>query len=324
MENSKEQELMKIVVTDAKTIADSESFFDPLKDLGELVIYQLTKPEEMVEHIGDADIVLCNKTHLGRENIGQCPNLKYIGLFATGYNNIDTEYARELGITVCNAGSYSTDAVAQHTFALILNHFNKIKEYDAFVKEGGWKKSDVFSPFIFSMSELAGKTIGIVGYGSIGKKVADIAKAFGMNVLAYNRSEKEAEAVEFVDFETLVSMSDVVTVHCPLNNQSEKIFNYNTFSKFKKDALFVNTARGGVMDEDDLYRALKDGVLGSAAIDVLTTEPMDKECPLCDAPNITLTPHVAWAPIETRERLLDIVCDNIAHFMEGTPVNVVN
>ena len=314
---------MKIVVTDAKTIASDISFFDHLRELGELVIYDMTKPEEMVDHIGDADIVLCNKTHLGTENLGQCRNLKYIGLFATGYNNIDIEYARELGITVCNAGSYSTDAVAQHTFALILNHFGKIKEYDRFVKDGGWKEAKVFSPFVYTMSELAGKTIGIVGYGAIGKKVAEIAKAFGMKVLAYNRSPKEEEGVLFVDFDTLVSTSDVVTVHCPLNDESQGLFDYDTFSKFKQGSLFVNTARGGVMNEADLARALNEGMI-YAAIDVLTTEPMDRENKLCDAKNITITPHVAWAPLETRERLLEIVCDNIACFMEGRPVIVVN
>lgn len=314
---------MKIVVTDAKTIASDISFFDPLRELGELVLYELTKPEEMVEHIGDADIVLCNKTHLGTENLGECRNLKYIGLFATGYNNIDIQYARELGITVCNAGSYSTDAVAQHTFALILDHFGKIKEYDRFVKDGGWKNSEVFSPFVYTMSEVSGKTIGIVGYGAIGKKVAQIAKAFGMKVMAYNRSPKEDEDVEFVDFDTLVTTADVVTVHCPLNPSSEKIFDYETFSKFKKGSLFVNTARGGIMDEAGLARALNEDMI-YAAVDVLTTEPMDKDNPLCDAKNITITPHVAWAPVETRERLLDIVCDNIACFMEGRPVNVVN
>lgn len=314
---------MKIVVTDAKTIASDISFFDPLRELGELVLYELTKPEEMVEHIGDADIVLCNKTHLGTENLGECRNLKYIGLFATGYNNIDIQYARELGITVCNAGSYSTDAVAQHTFALILDHFGKIKEYDRFVKDGGWKNSEVFSPFVYTMSEVSGKTVGIVGYGAIGKKVAQIAKAFDMKVIAYNRSPKEDEGVEFVDFDTLVSTADVVTVHCPLNESSEKIFDYGTFSKFKKGSLFVNTARGGIMDEAGLARALNEDMI-YAAVDVLTTEPMDKDNPLCDAKNITITPHVAWAPVETRERLLDIVCDNIACFMEGRPVNVVN
>lgn len=315
---------MKIVVTDAKTIADDISFFEPLKELGELVLYELTKPDELVQHIDDADIVLCNKTNLGREVISQCHNLKYIGLFATGYNNIDIEYARERDITVCNAGSYSTDAVAQHTFALILDHFGKIKEYDSFVKDGGWKNSDVFSPFIYRMRELAGKTIGIVGYGNIGRKVAKIAQAFDMNVVAYNRSKKEDEGVEFVDFDTLVSISDVVTVHCPLNSESEKLFNYDTFKSFKKDSFFVNTARGGVMNEYDLARALSEGMVGAAAIDVLTVEPMERDNPLCDAPNITITPHVAWAPVETKERLLDIVCDNIACFMEGAPINVVN
>ena len=315
---------MKIVVTDAKTIADNESFFEPLKELGELVLYQLTKPDELIERINDADIVLCNKTHLGRENLGKCENLKYIGLFATGYNNIDIEYARELDITVCNAGSYSTDAVAQHTFALILDHYSKVKEYDAFVKDGGWTRSEVFSPFIYRMNELSGKTIGIVGYGSIGKKVADIAKVFGMKVLAYNRSEKQDEGVTFVDFETLVSSSDIVSVHCPLNNESEKMFNYEIFSKFKQKNLFINTARGGIIDEMDLVRALREGIVNAAAIDALTIEPMEKNHPFLDAPNITITPHVAWAPVETRQRLLEIVCDNIACYMEGVPKNVVN
>ena len=315
---------MKIVITDAKTIADSEQFFEPLRELGELVIYQLTKPDELVERIDDADILLCNKTYIGKNIMGECKNLKYIGLFATGYNNIDIECARQLDITVCNAGSYSTDAVAQHTFALILNHFNKIKEYDTFVKDGGWTRAEVFSPFIYRMNELAGKTIGIVGYGNIGKKVADIAKVFGMKVLAYNRSNKQDEGVEFVDLDTLVSMSDVVSVHCPLNNDSDKMFNYDMFLKFKPDSLFINTARGGIMDERDLARALSEGIIGGAAVDALVMEPMQKGNPLLDAPNITITPHVAWAPIETRERLLDIVCDNIACYMEGTPKNVVS
>ncbi len=315
---------MKIVITDARTIASSHDFFAPLKDLGELVIYELTKPEELVEHIGDADIVLCNKTNLHQGILEQCPNLKYIGLFATGYNNIDIEYAREHGITVCNAGSYSTDAVAQHTFALILNHFNRIKEYDAFVKDGGWTRAEVFSPFIYDMSELAGKTIGIVGYGHIGQKVASIAKAFGMNVLAYNRSEKDDDGARFVDLDTLVETSDVVSVHCPLNEQSEGMFDYEMFSKCKTKCLFINTARGGIMKQEDLARALADGIIGAAAVDALVIEPMEEGNPLLTAPNITITPHVAWAPMETRERLLGIVCDNIASFMEGTPKNVVN
>lgn len=315
---------MKIVITDAKTIADDVSFFEPLKELGELVLYQLTKPEDMAMRIGDADIVLCNKTSIGKEILDKCQNLKYIGLFATGYNNIDIEYARQRDITVCNAGSYSTDAVAQHTFALILNHYNKIKDYDSFVKDGGWTRAEVFSPFIYRMNELTGRIIGIVGYGSIGKKVAHIARAFGMQVLAYNRSEKQDEGVTFVDFETLVSQSDIISVHCPLNNESEKMFNYEIFSKFKRNNLFINTARGGIMDERDLAQALREGIVNAAAVDALTVEPMEQGNPLLDAPNITITPHVAWAPVETRERLLEIVCDNIASYMEGAPKNVVN
>ncbi len=315
---------MKIVITDAKTIADSEQFFEPLRELGELVIYQLTKPEEIIERIDDADILLCNKTYIGREIMSKCRNLKYIGLFATGYNNIDIECAREHDITVCNAGSYSTDAVAQHTFALILNHFNKINQYDSFVKNGGWTRAEVFSPFIYDMNELSGKTIGIVGYGNIGKKVADIAKVFGMRVLAYNRSQKQDDGVEFVDLDMLVENSDVVSVHCPLNSESNKLFDYARFKKFKEKSLFINTARGCIMDERDLAQALCDGVIGAAAIDALVMEPMQEGNPLLDAPNVTITPHVAWAPIETRKRLLDIVCDNIACYMEGAPKNVVN
>ena len=315
---------MKIVITDAKTIASDHDFFSPLKDLGEVVVYELTKQEELVENIQDADIVLCNKTNLHRDILKECTNLKYIGLFATGYNNIDIEYARERDIVVCNAGSYSTEAVAQHTFALILNHFNKIKEYDHFVKDGGWTRAEVFSPFIYDMYELSGKTIGIVGYGHIGKKVAEIAKVFNMRVLAYNRSEKEDDAVEFVDLDTLVQMSDIVTVHSPLNEQSKGMFDYQTFMKFKKNALFINTARGGIMEQEDLARALHEGVISAAAVDALVIEPMEENNPLLTAPNITITPHIAWAPIETRERLLGIVCDNIASFMEGTPKNVVN
>ncbi len=317
-------EAMNIVVTDAKTISNDISYFDSLKEVGNLIIYQLSSEEELPERIKDADIIVCNKNKFNESNLKYAKNLKYIGLFATGYNNIDTDYCRENNIYVCNAGSYSSDAVAQHTFALLLNYYNKVSLYDRFVMEGGWKNSDVFSPFIYTMNELSGKTIGLVGYGNIAKKVAEIAKCFGMNVIAYTRSKRDNDIAKFVDFETLLKESDVLSIHCPLNESSDKLFNKEAFSKMKKTAYFINTARGGVMDEGALAEALNNEIIAGAAIDVLTVEPMSKECALFDAKNITITPHVAWAPIETRQRLMGIVCDNIKAFRNGMPQNVVN
>lgn len=315
---------MKIVVTDAKTISNNEEYFEPLKEFGELVIYPLSTEEEIKERIVDADIIVCNKNVFNAENLKYAKKLKYIGLFATGYNNIDVNYCGANGITVCNAGSYSTDAVAQHTFALILNHYNKISKYNQLVEEEGWIKSDVFSPFVYDMNELTGKTLGLVGYGNIARKVAKIANVFGMKVFAYRRNPEAEEGVEFVDFDTILKESDVVSVHCPLNEQSKGIFNKEAFAKMKETAYFVNTARGGVMDEGALAEALNNGVIAGAAIDVLTVEPMSADCKLFGAKNITFTPHVAWAPIETRERLLGIVCDNIRGFLKGEPQNVVS
>lgn len=315
---------IKIVVTDAKTIASDRDFFKPLEELGELVIYDLSTPEEIIERIEDCDAILCNKNVFNEENLKYAKNLKYIGLFATGYNNIDIEYAKKRNITVCNAGSYSTEAVAQHTFALMLNHFNKIRDYAEFCDEGGWQNSKVFSPFIYSMNELSRKTLGIVGIGNIGRQVAKLGNAFGMRVLAYARTPRQEENVKFVDLDTLYRESDVVTVHCPLNAQSSKMFNKETFMKFKKNSYFINTARGGVMDEDDLAWALNNDIIAGAAIDCLTVEPMSKDCALIGAKNLTLTPHVAWAMKETKERLLNIVCDNLRNYFDGKPTNVVN
>ncbi len=315
---------MKIVVTDAKTISNNEEYFEPLKEFGELKIFPLSTEEEIKERIVDADVIVCNKNVFNEENLKYAKNLKYIGLFATGYNNIDVNYCGANGITVCNAGSYSTDAVAQHTFALILNHFNKISKYNQLVAEEGWIKSDVFSPFVYEMNELTGKTLGLVGYGNIARKVAKIANVLGMKVLAYKRNPAPEKDVEFVDFDTIISQSDVISVHCPLNDDSKLMFNEEVFSRMKKTAYFVNTARGGVMDEFALAKALNNEVIAGAAIDVLTREPMVADCPLFNAKNITITPHVAWAPIETRDRLLGIVCDNIRAFMAGNPQNVVS
>ena len=315
---------MKIVLTDAQTVIDELVTADCLNEFGEVTAHGLLRYDEVAEAIADAEIVICNKTLLNSETLRLAKKLKYIGLFATGYNNIDIEYCRKNGITVCNAGSYSTNAVAQQTFALILEHYNKVAKYDQYVKDGKWKRSPTFSPFVYPLNELSGKTIGIVGLGTIGKEVAAIANAFHMNVFAYNRSRRDVPNVEQVSFERLLEESDIITVHCPLNPDSEDLFNKETFMKMKQGALFVNTARGGVMVEQDLYDALECGHLGGACIDVLRVEPMEEECILTQAKNCIITPHVAWAPLETRLRLMDIVADNIRCFLNGTPKNVVS
>lgn len=315
---------MKIVLTDCKTITKDDLDLSVFDKIGQTVYYDLTPPEKLAERVADADAIICNKTVISAEIMEKAKNLKYIGLFATGYNNIDVEEAAKRGITVCNAGSYSTQAVAQHTFAFILNHYNKVAKYGKFVDDGGWKNSKTFSPFVFPMHELAGKIIGIVGYGSIGREVAKIANAFSMKVLAFARTPKTDDTVTFTDLDTLVSTSDIVTVHCPLNSDSQYLFNKEMFGKFKEGAFFINTARGGVMVESALTEALKSGKLSGAAIDVLETEPMSKESELVNLQNLTVTPHVAWAPIETRERLLGIVTDNLESFIKGTPKNKVN
>ncbi|MGN0491597.1 D-2-hydroxyacid dehydrogenase [Ruminococcus sp.] len=312
---------MKIVLTDAQTVLDNLVNADILKQFGEVEEYGLLRYDEVAEKIADADMVVCNKTLLDENTLRLAKNLKYIGLFATGYNNIDIDYCKAHNIAVCNAGSYSTNAVAQHTFALILEHFNNTANYNKYVQDGLWKRSKTFSPFVYPLSELAGKTLGIVGFGNIGRAVAKIANAFEMKVIAFNRSEKQADGVEFVSFDTLLEQSDIVSVHCPLNSESENLFDKNAFAKMKKGALFVNTARGGVMVEQDLFDALQSEHLGGAAIDTLRVEPMEEDCILMGAKNCIMTPHIAWAPVETRIRLMNIVADNIRAFLNGTPKN---
>lgn len=315
---------MKIVLTDAQTVVDELVTADCLSEFGEVVSYGLLRYEEVAEAIADADVVLCNKTLLDSHTLRLAKQLKYIGVFATGYNNIDIDYCRVHGITVCNAGSYSTQSVAQQTFALILAHYNQISAYDRYVKDGRWKRSPTFSPFVYPLNELMGKTLGIVGLGAIGQEVAAIANAFKMRVIGYNRSVKKVPNVEQVSFERLLCESDIVSVHCPLNADSEDLFNKDTFSKMKKGALFVNTARGGVVVEQDLYDALESEHLGGACLDVLRVEPMEEDCLLMEAKNCVITPHVAWAPLETRRRLMGIVADNIRNFLNGTPTHVVS
>ena len=315
---------LNIVLTDCNTVTSGDLDLSVLEKFGKVTYYGESLPEQIPERIKDADIVILNKTVLGKKELEGAKNLKLIALFATGYNNIDTVYARERGITVCNAGSYSTSAVAQQVFGFILANATKIAEYDRDVKDGKWIESRLFCFFSRPACELQGKTLGIFGYGAIGRRVAEIARAFEMKVIATKRTPVEDDIVTFVDFDTLLSESDYLSVNCPLNDGTREIFNAEAFAKMKKGAYFINTARGGVIVEQDLVDALKSGHLSGAAVDVLTVEPMRADCPLLNAPNITFTPHVAWAPIETRTRLLSIVMDNIENFLGGTPKNVVN
>ncbi len=316
--------MLTLVLPDSKTLTNGDLSLSPLEQFGRVVCYPLTSPEELPGRLQEADIVLCNKALMNEETLRDAPHVRYIGLFATGYNNIDLAYTNARGITVCNAGVYSTDAVAQHTFALLLDHYSRVADYRAFVDKGGWRYSDTFSPFVYPMAELSGRTIGLIGYGSIGQAVARIARAFQMTVLAYTRTPREdADGVRFVPFEELLRSSDVVSVHCPLNEQTRGLFGRDAFAWMKPGAFFINTARGPIVDEPALREALESGKLSGAALDVLAQEPMREDCVLSGAPHLTITPHVAWAPLETRQRLLGTVMDNLRAFLDGRPQNVV-
>lgn len=314
---------MKIVISDRATLGDGIDL-SVFEKYGKIVTYSSTSPSEINERISDADILICNKTPVGKEALDSAKNLKAILLFATGYNNIDIDYAARLGVAVCNAGQYSTYAVAQHTFALMLRQASRVAEYSDFVADGGWIRSPLFSAFEFPTHELYNKTLGIVGYGSIGRTVADIALAFGMKVLVHTRTPKDDPRVKFVSFDELLEGSDYISVHCPLTAKTAKMFNAEAFKKCRDGAFFVNTSRGGVVDEVALSEALNSGKLSGAALDVLSTEPMTKDCPLIGAKNLTVTPHTAWIPVETRQRLIGIVASNLEAFLAGKPTNKVN
>lgn len=315
---------MKLLLTDCATLRSNGDLpLDSLKRFGDIFEYENITRTKLLKEAADADIILCNKTVIDKEVFDAAEKLKYIGLFATGYNNIDIEYAKQKGVTVCNAGSYSTDAVTQQVIGYILMHYTAIPEYNEFVKKGGWKKSPVFSPLVFFSDEVAGKTLGIVGYGSIGKSVEKAAKGLGMNVIVYTRTVRENGETRFTDLDTLLKESDIVTLHCPLNAQSADMMNAEAFAKMKDGAFFINTSRGGTVDENALYDALSSGKLSGAAVDVLKKEPMSKDCPLDKAPNLIITPHTAWAPLTTRKRLLGIVESNIEAFLKGAPQNKI-
>ncbi|WP_028515390.1 D-2-hydroxyacid dehydrogenase [Ruminococcus flavefaciens] len=316
---------MKIAVLDWYTVNISGDIpTTQLEELGDVKIIPLTKPEETAANIGDADIVLCNKVLITKEVMDACPNIKYVGLFATGFNNVDIDYAAKKGIAVCNAGQYSTNAVAQQTFAYILDRFSRVRDYDTAVKNGEWERSPAFSYFPVPTSELAGKNLSIVGFGSIGRKVAEIGSAFGMNIVISTRTQPKDCPYEVTDLFTAAEKADVLTFHCPLTDKTAGIINKELLSHMKPSAMLVNTSRGGVVNEADLAEALNSGKIAAAYLDVLVKEPMSPDTPLKGAKNCVITPHTAWAPLETRQRLVDIVCDNIRAWQNGSPKNKVN
>lgn len=318
-----ELKYMRIVITDSDTVSAGDIAFSGFAAYGTVIRYGLTEPERAAERIRNADIVLCNKTPMTREVLEKAKDLKYIGLFATGWNNVDIEYAKERGIVVSNVPGYSTDGVAQLTFSYILAIYGRLYDYKNSVERGEWIKSPTFSYFPYPITLLAGKTIGIVGFGAIGKTVAGIARAFGMRVLVHTRTVREESAAEFVDFDTLLRESNIVSLHCPLNAQSEGMMNAEAFGKMKNGAVFINTARGPLVDEKALRSALDSGKLLGAGLDVLTKEPMTKDCPLFGAKNCIITPHIAWAALETRKSLVECVEKNLAAFLGGDPINRV-
>ncbi len=318
---------MKIVVLDGKSLAADDLNYDVFKSFGEVTVYDGTPASLTAERIGDAEVILTNKVVIDRTVLESCSKLNLILVMATGYNVIDLEACSQKGVVVCNIPAYSTNAVAQYVFASILNYCNRIYEHNESVKRGDWISSDSFSYHIAPLYEIANKTIGVIGFGAIGKAVCKIAKAFNMNVLVYSRTmypQFQDEKLTFVDLETLLKNSDFVSLHCPLTPKTEKLLGDEQFDLMKDSAMLINSSRGPVIDEEALARALKNKKIAYAALDVLCSEPMSKDCPLRDIPNLSITPHIAWAPLETRQRLMDIAVNNLKGFLEGYLQNVVN
>lgn len=317
---------MKIVILESSAVNPGDLSWAPIHPFGDVTVYDRTAPADTASRIGDAEIILINKTPITAEVLDQCPNLKLICVQATGYNVVDCQATRERGVTVCNVPAYSTDAVAQFTFSLLLELCNRVGQHDKFVHDGSWCKCPDFCYWETPQMELAGKTIGIIGFGRIGRAVAKIANAFNMNVLAFNRSRcPEGEALgTYVDLDTLLEKSDIVSLHCPQTAVTEGIINKSTLSKMKDGAMLLNTARGGLVVEADLKEALETGKLRGAAMDVVSYEPIKADNPLLSAPNCIITPHMAWTPAETRQRIIDCTTANIQSYLAGNPINVVN
>ena len=316
---------MKIVYLDAHTLNPGDFDWAPIESLGGVTFYDRTSPDELVERAKDADIVLVNKVKLNRETLAQLPKLRYIGVTATGYDIIDIAAARERGIVVANVKGYSTDSVAQLTFALLLELTHRVGRHTDSVRAGDWVASPDFSYSKSPLIELAGKTLGLVGYGDIGRRVAQIGRAFGMNVLVNRRSiQPEADGdITVVDRETLFAESDIVSLHCPATPDTIGFVNRELLTQMKPTAWLLNTSRGSLLNEADVAAALNAGTLAGVGLDVLSVEPPTADNPLLTAKNCLITPHIAWASFEARQRLMALVADNIRAFLDGAPKNVI-
>ncbi|MFT3983468.1 MAG: D-2-hydroxyacid dehydrogenase [Lachnospiraceae bacterium] len=317
---------MKIVILDGYTENPGDLSWNGFEELGSLTVYDRTPESMVIERIGDADAVIVNKTPLSLEVFEKCKNISYVGVLATGYNVVDIQAAKERNIPVCNIPTYGTTAVSQMVFALLLEVCHHVAEHSESVKMGEWSNNKDWCYWKSPLIELAGKTMGILGFGRIGQLTGQIAKAFGMKVLAYDSYETAAgkEIAEYVSLEKLFEKSDVISLHCPLFDATKGIINQESIQKMKDGVILINTSRGPLIDEDALADALKSGKVYAACCDVVSTEPIREDNPLLACENSILTPHIAWAPKESRQRLMDIAVDNLRSYQMGTIVNSVN
>ncbi len=317
---------MKIVVLDGYTLNPGDLSWESLFNLGEVILYDRTPADKIIERSFGAEILITNKTPLNEESLNRLPDLKYIGVLATGYNIIDTSSAKKRNIVVTNVPAYSTMSVAQLTFALLLELCHHVQRHSDSVMNGKWAESIDFNYWDYPLTELSGKTLGIIGFGNIGKKVADIGTVFGMDIIAANRHESDQPDRRNFRWATLnevLEKADAVSIHCPLLPETKGLINAESFKKMKRSAFLLNTSRGPVVVEQDLADALNNGIIAGAGIDVLSTEPPAKNNPLFTAKNCLITPHIAWATKEARVRLMDIAVNNVAAFINGKPENVV-
>lgn len=318
---------MKIVVLDGYTLNPGDITWEGMEALGELTVYDRTKAEDVAARIGDADVVYTNKTPITKETLDACPNVKFIGVLATGYNIVDIAAAKEKGIPVSNIPTYGTAAVSQFAIGLLLELCHHIGEHSDAVKAGEWTSNPDWCFWKYPLVELDGKTMGIIGFGRIGQDTGKIAQALGMKVLAYDafkRPELETETCHYVDLDTLLAESDVIALHCPLFPDTEGIINKDTIAKMKDGVMIINNSRGPLVVEQDLRDALDSGKVAGAAVDVVSTEPIRMDNLLIGAKNVIITPHISWAPKESRQRLMNIAVDNLKCYVEGKPQNVVN
>ncbi len=318
---------MKIVVLDGYAENPGDLTWSALENLGNLMVYDRTEETKIVERINDAEIVIVNKTKIDKRVLDACPEIRYIGVLATGYNNIDIEYAKERRILVANVPTYGTFAVGQFAIALLLEVCHRIGHHDRAVHEGRWTNNLDWCFWDYPLIELSGKTMGIIGFGRIGRTTGRIGKALGMKIISYTRHPRaeDVKEAEFVDkLDDLFAQADVVVLHCPLFPETKEIINKKNIEKMKDGVIIINNSRGGLINEKDLAEALKSGKIYAAGLDVVATEPIGKGNPLLTAPNCIITPHISWAAKESRKRLLNIAVENVAAFIAGKAINIVN